>query len=422
MAAGSASRSAAVTEAGPQVNIRAIAAGGDGVATLPDGRTVFVPRAAPGDHLVLRDLQLHKRFARAEIAAEISPGPDRVIPPCPHYLADRCGSCQLMHLSAGAQRVAKGRIAGDAMRRIAHFELSDPDVTPSPEEFGYRSKVTFTMQRGRLGYHPVNQPTRVFEVRVCLVAHPALRSLHAALRGARSHLPQDNARVVLRLDRAHGLHVIVITPARADSWTGGRALHRALMSAGASCVVWWQPEDGTARAIAGAEDPWPATVFEQVHPAMGVIVRNAALEALGELSGMAAWDLYAGIGETTSGLVSRGAVVSSVESDPRAVALAESRGPAGPRRLVGRVEDVVATLSIPHVVVTNPPRTGMAPRAIEALLRANASRIAYISCDPATLARDLAHLVPTYRLASLQGFDQFPQTAHLESLAVLEHS
>lgn len=405
----------------PHVMIRGIASGGDGVGTLPDGRTVFVPRAAPGDQLSLRNVRLHSRFARAEIADVMEPGAGRVMPICPHYTADRCGSCQLMHLEPAVQRAAKSRIAGDAFRRIAHLDIADPAVVASPEEFGYRTKITFTMQRGRLGYHPVNDPAHVFDVHECLLADPAVRRLHDAVRVARNHLPQDGVRVVLRLDRGFGLHVVVVAePGTEDVWTGATELHGALMGAGVAAVIWWKPVDGHPRAVAGADDPWPATVFEQVHPAMGQIVRHAAVESLGAVAGLQAWDLFAGIGETTVALAERGATVTSVESDTRAVRLAETRGPSGPRRIAARVEDVAKTLSRPGVVITNPPRIGMDPRAVDALLHCGAARIAYISCDPATLARDVARLAGAYALASVRVFDQFPQTAHMECLAVLD--
>jgi 23S rRNA (uracil1939-C5)-methyltransferase len=408
-----------MTETAPVVVVRAIAAGGDGVASLGDGRTVFIPRAAPGDELRLRNVRIRARFARAEIADLITPGPDRVEPPCLHYVADRCGGCQVMHLSAPAQRAAKARIAGDALRRIAHLDVDDPEVVPSPQQFGYRNKVTFATQQGRLGYHPVGDPTYVFDVHDCLIADPDLRALHAAVRNARHSLPPDGARIVLRLDRDRGRHVIVQTGA-GDVWRGGEELRRALERAGASAVVWWHPEGGKARAVAGATDPWPATVFEQVHPAMGSIVRQAALDALGDVRGQQAWDLYAGIGETTVALVARGAAVTSVESDPRAVQLADAIGPAGPRRVAAMVEAVVGTLPKPAAVITNPPRVGMAERATEMARASGATRIAYISCDAATLARDVERLAPTYRLRQLQAFDQFPQTAHLETVALLE--
>jgi 23S rRNA (uracil1939-C5)-methyltransferase len=153
---------------------------------------------------------------------------------------------------------------------------------------------------------------------------------------------------------------------------------------------------------------------------MGDVVRAFALEVLGEVTGRLVWDLYAGIGETTARLVHAGARVESVESDARAVAEAEARGPVA-RRLAARVEDVLGQLKRPDLVVTNPPRTGMDQRVTAALDRLAPRRIVYISCDPATLARDLTRL-PGYRIDALQAFDLFPQTAHVETVAVLEQA
>jgi len=410
-----------MTGTGDLVTVRGIAAGGDGVATLADGRTVFIPRAAPGDQLRLRDVRRHARYARADIGELLEPGSGRVMPPCPHYVADRCGGCQVMHLSAAAQRSVKGRIAGDALRRIGGFDVADPEVTPSPAEFGYRTKVTYTMQRGRMGFHPVNEPTRVFEVHECLIADPELRRLHAALRAARTSLPQDGARVVLRIDRGQAIHVIVRT-VEGDAWTGGRKLHGALTASGVAAVVWWHPERGKPRVVAGSDAPWPATVFEQVHPAMGMLVRAAAIDAAGVVSGTHAWDLYSGVGDTTVALVQRGATVESVEADSRAVEVAEKAGPSGPRRRTGLVEDAISSLAPPDLVLTNPPRTGMLPLVTAALARSGARRIVYISCDAATLARDLKRMRGPYALSIVRVFDQFPQTAHLECVAVMDRT
>jgi 23S rRNA (uracil1939-C5)-methyltransferase len=157
-----------------------------------------------------------------------------------------------------------------------------------------------------------------------------------------------------------------------------------------------------------------------VNPAMGAMVRQVALDALGAVAGQQVWDLYAGIGESTVALVERGANVTSVEIDPRAVQLAESLGPAGPRRVTAMVEAVAATLPKPDAIITNPPRVGMAERVTGIVRQSGATRIAYISCDAATLARDAQRLGPVYRLHQLQAFDQFPQTAHLEAVALLE--
>jgi 23S rRNA (uracil1939-C5)-methyltransferase len=187
---------------------------------------------------------------------------------------------------------------------------------------------------------------------------------------------------------------------------------------GTTATIWWQPEGGAARAVAGSGEAFPATVFEQVHPEMGDRVRDFAIRQLGDVSGRRVWDLYAGIGETTAQLGARGAMVESVELDPRAVAEAEARGPAA-RRHTGRVEDVLRGLRRPDLVIANPPRTGMDGRVTAALERLRPGRLVYISCDPATLARDLQRL-EHFGLTLVQAFDLFPQTTHVETVAVLE--
>lgn len=405
--------------AAPEVTVRGIASSGDGVASLPDGRTVFVPRAAPGDRVQLRNIRGQKRFARAAIAEIVAHSPDRVTPPCPHYVTDRCGSCQLMHLTADAQRAAKARIAGDALRRLAKLDRPDPPITAADQQLGYRTKITFALRHGRLGYHPLDDPAHVFTVRNCLLAHPDLQTLHQALRRAPLSLLDGADRVVLRRDRDGGLHLVVRT-LEGVTWRHGAALHRALTDRGGVVTVWWHPDGGAPRAVAGSSDPWPASVFEQVNPAMGALVRERAIERLGDVHGRHVWDLYAGIGETTRALAARGATVQSVEWDGRAVAFAERLGPDGPQRLAGRVEDRLADLRTPDAVITNPPRTGMGPSVSDGLAAAGPARIAYISCDPATLSRDLARLAPHYDVTQVDAFDQFPQTAHLECVALLE--
>jgi 23S rRNA (uracil1939-C5)-methyltransferase len=404
-----------------EVRILRLAAGGDGVGKLPDGRTVFVPRTAPGDLVELERVREHRRFARARAGRLLEPGPERVAPRCPHYQRDECGGCQLQHLSSEAQREARRGFVGDALRRLARIDVADPPLEPAVSEFDYRAKITLAVSDDgrRIGLHPFERAEQVFQLEWCHITVPALMELWRAVRAVRELLPPRLRQVVLRLDRAGGRHLLLRT-GPGEVWQGGAALAGALASRHAVATVWWQPEEGAARAVGGGGEAFPATVFEQVNPAMGDRVRGFAVAALGPVVGCRVWDLYAGIGETTAALARAGAGVESVESDARAVAEAEARGPQA-RRLVGRVEDVLGELSAPELVVTNPPRTGMEPRVTAALERLAPRRVAYISCDPATLARDLARM-PGYRIAQLRAFDLFPQTAHVESVALLERA
>ena len=132
------------------VAITAIAAGGEGVGRLADGRAVFVARTAPGERIRLREgVKLHKTFARGELGEIVAPGATRVTAPCPHYVQDRCGGCQLQHLTYEAQLAAKRAIVGDALRRIAKLDVEDPEIVEAVEEWRYRAKVSLAVKGGR---------------------------------------------------------------------------------------------------------------------------------------------------------------------------------------------------------------------------------------------------------------------------------
>lgn len=403
---------------GEVIHIRSIAGGGDGVGTLADGRTVFVPRTAPGDHVRLRAIDRRARFARAEIAEILVPGAGRVSPPCPHYTRDRCGACQLQHLDAGTGRTVRRQIVGDALRRIAKLEVDDPEIRGDGPPFGYRSSITLTVRGGMIGYHRLGAPDQVADISDCLLATEKVRSLLRGVRAARSELPRDAEQLVLREDDQAGLHLVVRTAGR-ETWSTAGAMHARLPH---GVQVWWHPAGGAARVVAGGGDPYPATVFRQINPGVAHQVRQHALEALGPAEGSRVWDLYAGIGESTVALHQRGAEVISVELDPRAVRLAEHRGPMGPTRVTGDVAEVIGRLPTPDLILTNPPRSGMDERVTTRLSAVPARRIVYVSCDPATLARDISRLAPTFRLSGVTAWDQFPETAHVECVAILEAS
>ena len=403
------------------VRILRLAAGGDGVGKLDDGRALFVPRTAPGDLVEPAGLRAHKRFARARLGRLLESSPDRVEPRCPHYVQDECGGCQLQHVAGPAQREARRGFVGEALRRLARREVADPPLMPAEREFDYRTKITLAVSADgrRVGLHRYDRPEEVFELEWCHITVPELMELWQGLRRLRSLFPPRLEGLVLRMGREGGRHVLFRTT-EGEVWSGAAQLHAELRRRNVAATLWWQPAGGAPRAMAGAEEAYPATVFEQVHPAMGDRVRAHAVDALGAVAGRHVWDLYAGIGETTAALARAGASVESVESDRRAVAEAESRGPAA-RRHAGRVEDVLRELKAPDLVITNPPRTGMDVRVPEALERLAPERVVYVSCDPATLARDLGRL-PGFRIAEVSAFDLFPQTAHVETVVVLDRA
>lgn len=406
----------------PRVRIQRLAAGGDGVGRLADGRVVFVPRTAPGELVELGGVRAARRFARARAVRIVEPSRDRVEPRCAHYTADECGGCQLQHLAMPAQRAARRSFVGDALRRLARLDVADPELEPAALAFEYRTKVTLAAGPAarRIGLHPLDRPAEVFELEHCHLAAASLMELWSALRQRRGLLPAGLKRLVLRLDRSGGRHVIARVRGTVV-WNRAGDLGCELERSGVPSVLWWHPEGGVARIVAGRSEGTPASVFEQVHPAMGDRVRAFALERLGPIAEARVWDLYAGIGETTAVLATAGAHVESVERDPRAVAYAEAGGPAA-RRHAGAAEAVAGHLDPPDLVVTNPPRTGMDSAVTAAIAAKRPRRVVYISCDPATLARDIVRLGPAFRLTETRAFDLFPQTAHVETVAVLDRA
>ncbi|MDP9119420.1 MAG: hypothetical protein M3M93_03965, partial [Actinomycetota bacterium] len=271
---------------------------------MEDGRTVFVPRTAPGDLVEITQLRAHRRYARARSSRVLEPSAARVEPRCPHYVHDECGGCQLQHLDSSAQREARRGFVGDALRRIGRLDVADPEIVAADAEFDYRTKITLAVDQGgrRIGLHPLDRPDRVFDLGRCHITTSELMSLWAEVRKLRGLLPPALRQIVLRLDRGGGLHLLLVTGGT-ERWDRADALHRELAARGPGVTVWLQAEGSEAVAVAGPSVPFPATVFEQVHPAMGDKVRAFALAALGELARRHVWDLYAGIGETTAALV-----------------------------------------------------------------------------------------------------------------------
>jgi 23S rRNA (uracil1939-C5)-methyltransferase len=411
------------------VAVSGIAAGGDGVGRLDDGRAVFMPRTARGERVRLRagSLRVHRHFARAEVAEIVEPAAARITPVCPHYAGDRCSGCQLQHVSYEAQLDAKRTIVGDALRRIGKLSVADPEITGATEHWRYRTTIDLAVKQrsGRppiIGFHPYDRPGTVFPLVECHVADGRVMDLWRALEVRLHLLPHRLERLTLRLDRDGARHVIA--QSAGEPWRTAAQL-RAELSDDASVVCWWRPVDGAPRVVAGPATGFPPTAFEEVNPEMGPVVRRWAVDGLGDIRGVPSWDLYAGIGDTTLLLAEHGARVVSVDADEKASAWARRRADLaafGPqvRCVAGRAEDVLPSLPAPRAVVATPPRSGLHWDVVLRLGGDPVPRFAYISGDPSTLARDLHRLSVNYQVRSVRAFDVFPQTAHVVTVVHLE--
>lgn len=403
-----------------EVRIDSIAAGGDGVARA-DGMVVFVPRTAPGD-VARVSYQPKGRFARGALVALERPSPDRVDPACAHYEADRCGGCQLQHIGYDAQRRAKADIVRDAMVRLARrTTTAPPPVRPGPSPWRYRRKLTLAMRaRGRswtAGLHPYDRPSHVFALRECPITEDRVLAAWREVLAAADALPNaTELRGAVRFDDAGSASLVV---EGGERWSGAQ---RLLARAPALASVWWKPAGASraTRAAARHEDAPPAASFAQVNESVAAALRSYVAERVIAHDPSYVVDAYAGTGLTALALASAERRVTAIELDADASAWCAARLPNGSRAVAAAVEDALPAALPADVVVLNPPRAGVDGRVTAALESARASTraIVYVSCDPATLARDVARL-PGWRVASLESFDMFPQTAHVETVCEL---
>jgi 23S rRNA (uracil1939-C5)-methyltransferase len=404
-------------EALVRLEIASMAAGGDGVGRT-GGMVVFVPRTAPGDVAEVR-LRAAKRFARGSLVALEAPSPQRVDPPCGHYVVDRCGGCQIQHLAYPFQLAAKSSIIGDSLRRIGRRDLADPTVEPSDAEWRYRRKLTLHLRRGgeawTAGLHPYDDPVAVFDLRDCPITEEGVMAVWGEMRPAFDLLPRASAlRVSVRL-LADGASVVV---SGGESWPQS---DRFFAEARSVTELWWKPEHGRPRRLASRRGTAQAGAsFAQVNANVAARLHEHVLERTRSYEPARVVDAYAGTGATALPLAEEGRTVVAIEWDHDAVKDLQSRLRPPSSAIAGRVEDHLARALPADVVLLNPPRAGVDARVTDALQRAEQKPrgLIYVSCDPATLARDLSRL-PAYRLVSVRAFDMFPQTAHVETVCEL---
>jgi tRNA/tmRNA/rRNA uracil-C5-methylase (TrmA/RlmC/RlmD family) len=379
-----------------ELRIDALAAGGDGVGRAEDGRVVFVPFTAPGDRVRVRTESERPRFIHAKLDAVLEPSPQRSEPRCAVF--GRCGGCAWQHIDYGAQLEAKAKIVADAFGRIAKIDLPDkPAIVASPSAYGYRSRARVFAEGGRVGFRE-RRSHDLCETANCPILSAPLQAELAALARA---APQRDAEWEL---------------------VGGDEDSRALeVGRAAGGRIGWRLGGDRFEVSPGVFAQSNALLFE---PLAAAVVASAGRGAL-------AYDFFAGAGFFTLGLARNFTHVLALESNAAASRdLAHNLAASGASNVTvtaARFEDALRDEALaddpPDVVVVDPPRTGLPPDTCSALAALDATRIVYLACDPATQARDVADLSGHgYRVAGVEAFDLFPQTPHVESLAVLERS
>jgi 23S rRNA (uracil1939-C5)-methyltransferase len=393
-------------------------------------QVVFLPYAAPGDRVVADVVEERPGYVRARVRSVVVPGPARVVPGCAEFPA--CGGCQWQHVAPAAQRAAKAAVVAEQLARIAG--IPGARVLPtlaSPADWGHRSRITLAVEGRRAGYRRGRSHV-LQEIAACPIAEPVVAAHLAAARAWVASL-----RVALRRVTISAAPGGVVLSARAAARPGPAdlAASEALLARVAR-VRGTVVTGGGTRMVAGdptvilSPEPGldlevPADVFAQVNPGANRRLVEAVIDLGGVRAGARVLDLYSGAGNFALPLARRGAEVLGVERDAVAVAAARANAERlAIRAATFRHAAAAAALAdlgagSADVVVLDPPRAG-ALDALHGLVALGAARILYVSCDPATLARDLRALVAGgYRVERIQPVDLFPQTYHVECVAEL---
>jgi 23S rRNA (uracil1939-C5)-methyltransferase len=359
-----------------------------------------------------------ERFARGRLEKLLEPSPHRVDPACAHYRIDDCGGCQLQHLRYPAQLDAKAGIVFDAFERIAKRAVGKPIVRESERQWRYRTKLTLAMRQNAsewvIGLHKYDDPGAVFQLTDCPITDERVMHTWTEIRRASDHFPRaKELRCAVRL----GGNGSVVVMEGGRRWTKRDAFFEAVPSATA---LWWKPEMGTRQLVRERVREPAGASFTQINVQVAASLRDYVVGRAMSYTAETVVDAYAGIGDAAVLLAQSGARVTAIEVDRDAARLCARRLPSDSRVLVGRVESLLARALPADVVILNPPRAGLHER-VPLLLQQRAERLKaliYVSCNPATLARDVSRLA-SYRIASVVAFDMFPQTAHVETVCEL---
>jgi 23S rRNA (uracil1939-C5)-methyltransferase len=417
-----------------ELTVERIVAGGDGLARRPDGCVVFIPRTAPGERVEVAYTEIRRQWRRARLTRVLESSPERREPTCPHY--DTCGGCQLQHLAYGAQLNAKAAIIDDALRRLGGLDSVSFQVVASPSELGYRNRVSMVLRRGddvvKAGYHGLYDADDVVDVHECPLAEAPINGTWTALRNswgpAAEALPGGRElRLTLRVDSEGRVGLAV------ERGRGGGDIAALVEKIAGLEAVWLinQRDQVVGRAgvpalieqVGPYDIPVAGTTFVQVNREVAGTMESYVREQCGDVGGKRVVDAYCGFGTRALEMAHDGAKTVGIDQDKHAIGAAASgaRESGVPARFVAaRVERRIARELPADVVVLNPPRSGVTKAVTDALNAHPIGRVVYISCDPATLARDLKRLLPHYELRACRAFDLFPQTAHVETVVTLE--
>ena len=440
------------------LDITGYTAEGMGVGRL-EGRVVFVPAVVRGERWMVRLEKVDRRVVWGRGTQLLRPSPERIAPDCPLY--SRCGGCQFRHMTYAEELRAKRQRIADALERVGHVTVDLPPVLGAEEPDRYRNKVQFPVSQGRGGlavgyYRPRSHD--VLDAPDCLLQPEAVTRLRGAFKGwMEGHaVPAYDERTGQELVR----HLYVRTSSRGESLVCVVANGDKLPCADALVDSLRRAEPGLAGVVLNVNtrdtnvilgdryavlwgQNWleeelcqltfrlSVPSFFQINRAQTEVLYGVALDFAGLTGAETVLDLYCGIGTISLALARRAGRVIGAEIVPQAVddAMANARrnGITNAEFFCGDAGAVARKLDAegvrPQVICVDPPRKGLAPEVPAILAGMAPERIVYVSCDPATLARDVDRFVQLgYRPVQAQGVDLFPRTAHVETVVMLEQN
>jgi 23S rRNA (uracil1939-C5)-methyltransferase len=404
-----------------ELKIDVMAHGGEGLGRY-DGRAIFVPYTIPGEVVRVEIVKDHKRYARAKLHDVIVPSPARVEPQCPFFGPEKCGGCQWQHIAYEVQIGIKGLVVRDQLQRIGKFD-TPPILEPLPDNarWGYRNHALFrTTREGILGFL-TPQSHSVYPVDDCVILQPRLNDLLQSLDMVYPDIEWLEMRV------GTGTDEVMLLLQTIDEEPPSLQVDFPIS------IVQICHDDAVAPLIGldyiteYIRDKLfriSATSFFQINSEQSNQLVDVVLEAAEPKGYEKVLDAYCGVGLFTAFLADHMQHITGIEINPSAVADAVHNlaGKDNVEIIQGSVEDILPNLeSNFDIVLVDPPRTGLERHTIDVLGKGEAERLIYVSCDPATFARDARRLLRYgYHLEWVQPVDMFPQTYHIENVALLQ--
>ena len=364
-----------------------------------EGSEVFVLGGIPGETVVAEVIRVRRKYIAARVVQVLEASPERVAAPCPYY--GDCTGCQWQHLAYSGQLAAKRARVVDALERVGgFFNVQVAPVLPSPSQFEYRNHARFTVKAGgAMGF--VHRETHRFtRIDRCLLMHQGVNSRLAQLQGTCAETTQLSL--------------------RAGAETGDFLVQPTLKN---PAVPMATGQKHYQDSVDGHKFKVSSPSFFQVNTVQASKLAQVVRDALALTGNEVLLDAYTGVGTFAVLLAPYARKVIAIEESTAAVADARenTQGLTNVEFLLGKTEEVMAQVSErPDAAVLDPPRAGCQPEALRALVQLAPPRVAYVSCDPETLARDLKYLCSgPYVLERVEPLDMFPQTYHVECVAVL---